>query len=358
MKLSAQISFFHRISFLDKLLFTKHLATMVKAGIPIAEALNHLVTQTKSKPFHRILAKILIDVDNGQSLYKSLAKYPAVFDEFYLSLIAVGEESGTLEQNLEFLSLQLSKDYALGRKIQGAMLYPGLVLSATLVMGSFIVLFVLPKLTDFFSAFELALPLPTRILLALANLTKNYGLLLIGGFLGFIFSIYFISQIRLVKPKWHKLLLKLPLFGEFLSYGQLTRFSRNLGVLLKSGVPISSSLITTASTLSNLSFRNDVVELEKALYGGKNISETLKEKKFPEFPLLVTNMIGIGEKTGKLDECLIYLADFYEDEIDNISKNLSTTLEPFLLIIIGLIVGFVALAIISPIYQLTGSIRR
>lgn len=349
---------FARVSFLEKLLFTKHLATMIKAGIPIVEALQGLVDQTKSKRFKKVLDIVTADVQNGQALAKSMGKHPWVFDQFYLSLIKIGEESGTLEENLGFLSKQLTKDYALRKKIQGAMLYPGLVFAATGIMGGFIALFILPKLVDFFDAFEIELPLATKILLFFANLMKNYGLLLAG--LAVVLMILFSLFIRLkqIKPKWHSLLLRAPLFGELLAYGQLARFSRNLGTLLQSGVPVTKSLETTARTLSNLRFQNDLFEVNQGLVKGKNIGEILDSKKYSEFPPLVAKMISVGEKTGKLEETLLYLGDFYEDEIDNISKNLTTILEPVLLLTIGLVVGFVALAIISPIYELTGSIRK
>lgn len=358
MKLTAQIQILSRVNFLDKLLFTKHLATMIKAGIPIAEALATLVDQTKSLQFKKVLSGVLADVENGQSLAKSLQKYPRVFDQFYISLIEVGEESGTLEENLEFLAKQLAKDYALRKKIQGAMLYPGLVFAATTIMGGFIALFILPKLVDFFSAFEIELPLTTKILLFFANTMKDYGVWLALGLLGFLFLTSLVLRLPKVKPKWHQLILKFPLFGEMLLYGQLARFARNLGTLVKSGVPVTKSLETTAATLSNLKFKADLIEIGQFLAKGKNIGVALEQKKFSEFPPLVSKMISVGEKTGKLDETLLYLGDFYEDEIDNISKNLTTILEPVLLISIGLVVGFVALAIISPIYELTGSIRR
>lgn len=358
MKLAAQIQIFSKVSFLDKLLFTKHLAVMIKAGIPITEALATLVDQTKSQAFKKVLSGVLSDVENGQSLAKSLEKFPKVFDEFYVSLVEIGEESGTLEGNLEFLSLQLAKDYSLRKKIQGAMLYPGLVFTATFIMGGFIALFVLPKLVDFFSAFEIKLPITTRILLFFANTMKNYGVFIFGGLVLFMFVSSLVLSLPKVKPWWHRVILKFPLFGEMLAYGQLARFARNLGTLIKSGVPVTKSLETTADTLSNLKFKNDLNEINEYLTKGKNIGDALDSKKYAEFPPLVSKMISVGEKTGKLEETLLYLGDFYEDEIDNISKNLTTILEPVLLIAIGLIVGFVALAIISPIYELTGSIRR
>lgn len=356
---------FKRISFLEKLLFTKHLATMIKAGIPIAEALDTLMAQTRSKAFKRILSAVSADIANGQALAKSLGKHPKIFDQFYISLIEVGEESGTLEENLQFLAKQLAKDYALRKKIKGAMLYPGLVFSATFIMGGFIALFILPQLVDFFEAFEVELPLTTRILLFAAATMKNYGILLFSCLLVFMFLCSLVLQIPAVKLRWHRIVLKLPILGDLITFNQLARFSRNFGTLLKSGIPISRALQVTGDTLSNMAFKQALEQAEKNVTKGKELAKALETFHFSLlifnfllFPPIVSKMIGVGEKTGKLDEVLLYLGDFYEEEIDSISKNLSTILEPILLITIGLVVGFVALAIISPIYELTGSIRR
>lgn len=357
MKLTAQVSILNRVSFQDKLLFTKHLDTMIKAGIPIDEALETLVDQAKSPVFNKILSKVLSDVENGQSLSKSLEKHPKVFDQFFISLIQVGEESGTLEENLSFLSKQLAKDYRLRSKVRGAMFYPALVFSAAIILGGFISFFILPKLVDFFQSFDIELPLTTRLLLIISNIMKNYGLYILIGLIVGAILFRIIIRLSAIRPKWHALLLRLPLFGKMIVYGQLSRFARNFGTLIKSGVPITKSLNITASTLSNLKFRNDLASVEELLAKGKNIGETLKSKNYFEYPPIVSRMIAIGEKTGKLDETLLYLGDFYEDEVDDLSKNMSTVLEPFLLVAIALVVGFVALAIISPIYELTGSIR-
>ncbi len=345
------------IRFLDKVLFTKHLAVMIRSGIPLSEGLEALTTQARSTAFKGVLQEVTKDIINGQQLAKAISKHPNAFSEFYVGLIKVGEESGTLEENLGFLAEQMAKDYSLRKKIQGAMLYPGLVLSSAVIMGGFIGLFILPKLIDFFAAFEVELPLTTRILLWLAHLMKNYGLLLVLAFLIFTFISYFLLRTSYLKYCWHRLILKAPVFGELLSYAQLARFARNLGILLKTGVPIIKSLEITANTLSNMAFRKQLILAKEQVEKGKQLGRAL-EKTGSLFPPIVCKMITVGEKTGKLDEVLIYLGDFYDEEIDSISKNLSTVLEPILLVIIGLIVGFVALAVISPIYELTGSIRR
>jgi type IV pilus assembly protein PilC len=187
---------------------------------------------------------------------------------------------------------------------------------------------------------------------------KDYGIFILIGIIIMIILFRITISLPKIKPVWHTFLLKIPIVGVLISYSQLARFSRNLGTLIKSGVAIVKSLEITAETLTNLRFRNDLLSVAKSLTKGKNIGDSMQKGKFQEFPPLVWRMISVGEKTGKLDESLLYLSDFYDDEVDDISKNLTTILEPILLIVIGLVVGFVALSIISPIYQLTGSIRR
>jgi len=237
-------------------------------------------------------------------------------------------------------------------------MYPGLVLSATVVMGGFISFFILPKLVDFFSSFQVTLPLSTQILLGIANIMKLYGVFILGGIIAAFFACVALLQIPQIKFLWHTISLKIPVFGELLLYQELARFSRNFGILLKSGIPSPRGLEITAHTLSNVRFQHDVRIIAQKLSGGNSIGATMKKENFQEFPGIVVKMIAVGEKTGKLEDVLLYLGDYYEDEIEGISKNLSTMLEPILLVGIGLAVGFVALSIISPIYELTGSIKK
>lgn len=348
---------FSGISFQEKLLFTKHLAVMIRAGITLTEALDILKEQAVNRSFYKLLKQLLAEVENGQAFSKGLAQHPQVFDQFYLNLIKIGEESGTLEESLEFLATQLSKDYNLRKKVQGALLYPALIFTATVVMGGFIALFILPQLVNFFSAFDTTLPLATRILLFVAVLMRDHGLLLTGGLALTFTGLFLLFKTPAVKPKWHAFLLKAPIFGRLIHFNELARFCRNLGTLLKSGVPISHSLEITGKTLNNAAFQNGLSHLATEVTKGKPLAGAMDD--FLEvFPRVVSKMVTVGEKTGKLEEVLLYLGDFYEDEIDDFSKNLTTILEPVLLIAIGLVVGFVALAVISPIYELTGSINR
>lgn len=348
----------NHVGFQEKVLFTKHLDTMVKAGIPISEALDTLYEQARSPYFKTAVHQIQKDVENGQSLAKSLKKHPDLFDEFYVSLIDVAEESGTLEENLDFLAKQMTKDFRLRKKVQGALMYPSIVFFAMIIMGGFISLFILPKLVGFFQAFDVELPWSTRVLLFIATVSRDFGIFIIIGSIILLILGRFAIQMHPIKPYWHALLLKIPLMGQIIAYSQLAHLGRNLGTMLRSGVPVSRALEVTANTLTNLKFRNDLIRVSGSLTKGKSIGETLKTGRFSEYPPIVYRMIAIGEKTGKLDETLLYLGDFYEDEIDDLSKNLANILEPILLVVIGIAVGFVALAIITPIYELTGSIRR
>jgi len=347
---------FSSVSFVEKLLFTKHLSIMLKSGISLLDAVDTLEGQTRSHEFKKILQHIREDIKNGQQLTKALGKFPHVFDQFYVSLVDIGETSGTLEQNLEFLSEQLTKDFQLRKKIQGALMYPGLVLSATIIMGGFVSFFILPKLVEFFASFQVTLPLSTQILLGFASLMKHYGMIILIEIMLVFFTCVALIKIPSVKFFWHTSMLKIPVFGELLLYQELARFSRNFGILLKSGIPSMKGLEITATTLSNVLFQRDIRVIADKLSKGNGIGATMNKQKFPEFPGIVVKMITVGEKAGKVEDVLLYLGDYYEDEIDSISKNLTTLLEPFLLITIGLVVGFVAIAIISPIYELTGSI--
>jgi len=352
------IDFTNNVSFQEKVFFTKHLAVMLKSGINIVEALKVLVDQTPSAGLKKVLNNVVADVKNGQSLAKALEKHPHVFDNFYINLVKVSEESGTLDEGLSFLSKQLAKDYSLRQKIKTAMLYPGLIFTATIIMGGFISLFILPQLVDFFSSFDVELPMATKILLYFANLMKNHGMAILGGFCIFSILIYFFIRLPFILPLWHRMILNIPLIGKVILYGQLAGFSRNLGVLIKSGLSITNSIETTAKTLNNITYVRALTFAQEQVTKGKSLASVLES--FPKkiFPGLVVKMVAVGEKSGSLEESLMYLGDFYEEEIDNISKNLTTILEPILLIFIGLVVGFVAIAIISPIYELTGSIRR
>lgn len=365
MKLSKQLSLpqspLSRVSLVEKAMFTKHLSVMLESSISITDALITLKDQATSGTFKRVIGTVLKDIVDGQPLSKSLAKHPRVFNTLYVRLIKAGEESGTLSENMSYLSSQLTKDYELRQKVRSAMIYPSFVLTAVVLLGGFVSYFILPELLQFFRSFKIELPLATRVLMNIATIVTNYTLELILATVSVVFVFIVFIKLPQTRPYWHALLLRLPVVGKLNRNVHLARMSRNLGVLLKSGIPISNALILTAGTLSNIHYKNALLKVQKSVKEGNSISksvQSLPKSNKVLFPPLVWRMIEIGEKTGTLEKQLLYVADFFDDAVSNQTKNLASTLEPVLLLVIGAIVGFVAIAVISPIYELTGSIRR
>ncbi|MEI8067322.1 MAG: type II secretion system F family protein [Candidatus Shapirobacteria bacterium] len=341
----------------EKITLTKHLAVMIKAGITLSEALDNLSNQAKSGEVKKVLTQIKQKIDNGSSFNEALLAHSNNFDELYQGIIKVGESTGRLDESLSYLADQLANDFALKKKISGALMYPGLVLAATIGLATFISLFILPKLVDFFSAFNAKLPASTMMLLSLAQFMKNYGILFFASVFIVILIFFFLFKIGPIRLWKDRQILHLPFIGRLLIEKEVSTFARNLGTLVKSGLPIFESLKICASSQSNLAYKKIIQRLSDNLEKGNGIGEFFKK---PEckllFPRLVSDMISVGEKTGSVDQSLFYVSQFYDEDIEETARNLTTILEPAILIIIGLMVAFIALAIIGPIYQLTGSL--
>lgn len=331
---------------------------MLKSGITLVEALDILSDQSKSPAFQKVVIDISNQVKNGSTFAKALSRYPKIFTPFYTSLIEVGENSGTLDEALVYLSEQLSKDYSFRKKVKGALMYPVIVLVAALIVGISVSLFVLPKLIDLFSGFDVQLPWTTQLLLGFATIMRDYGIILVVLFVAIIVLCKYMFSTAFLKPFADSCVLRLPIFGEIIKNSELATLCRSLGVMLRSGLPITTALEIEKNAVSNSVFKHYIAALSSSVSRGKSLSGELSNGKFPMVPPIAQKMIGVGEKTGKLDEALLYLASFFEEEVDDATKNLSTTLEPFMLLLIGLIVAFIAMSIISPIYELTGSIKR
>lgn len=346
-----------KIAQLEKISFTRHLAVMIKSGITLSEALDNLSEGAKTPSLKKVVSELNKKINNGATFTRALEKYPLIFDDFYRGIIKVGESTGNLDGSLNYLAQQLSQDYSTEKKVRGALLYPSLVIIVSLILFAFVSLYILPQLVDFFNAFNTELPASTRFLLAVATFMKQSGILVFT-LLGIVIFIGLILiRLPLFKPGFHRLVLRLPLFGGLLRERELARFSRNLGTLIKSGLPVFEALKITAESQTNLAYRRGISSLSSNLEKGENIGKILKKPSFEFlFPRLVGDMVSVGEKTGTIEESLLYVAEYYDQDIEESARNLTNILEPVILIIIGLMVGFLALSIISPIYQLTGSI--
>ena len=342
------------VPFLDKVLFTKHLSVMVKAGLPLDESLRILREQASSPAMKSVIRTLIKVIESGSPLSDGLRLFPKVFSDLYVNVIRAGERSGNLQKNLEDLSVQLAKSYELRSKVRSAMAYPVLVLISAVIIGLSLAFFVLPKILRLFKTFKVQLPLTTRVLIWFAELFDNHALLIALIVLVLAIFLPWLARRKSVRPLLHKFMIKIPVFGRISVNNNLALFCRTLGTSLTSGLPIIQAIDVTSKTFENLAYRRSLAGMSAQLQQGRSLSSTLAVNTL--YPPIVYRMIAVGERTGKLDEVLMFLAEFYESEVDVTTKNLSTIIEPLLLIVIGLIVGGLALAIISPIYQITGSI--
>jgi type II secretory pathway component PulF len=343
---------FIRISLQERVMFARHLAVGLKSGMTLQKSLQMIIDQTKSKSFKKILQKFIDDTTNGMFLSDSMEAYRSIFGELFINIVRVGEQSGTLIENLNYLSSELKKKKALKSKVRGALIYPIIILIATVGIVATLMIGVFPKILPVFSNLNIDLPITTRILIVVSTFMSNYTLLLIIGLFIFIALFWWISHYDFYKRIWHRILLGLPVIGKIAIKVNSTTFTRVLGLLLKSGVQIIEAVEITASTMDNYVYRREIQKGAEELRKGDFFSKYIRTKK-RFFPVTLVNMIEVGENTGNLVENLAYLAEFYDDEVDETLKNLSSIIEPILLLIMGLLVGFIALSVITPIYQIS-----
>ena len=345
------------LSFQEKTLFTRHMATMLKTGITISEALEIIANQTKSKNNRRMFETILDMLKSGQSFSKSLKHYDYVFPAIFINMIETGEESGNLEDIFDRLSLQMEKEYEIRKKVVAAFIYPAIIMGLTLIVTIGIIVFIMPRVTKIFQSFKVELPAITRALIAFSDFLTKKPFLATGIFVGIIALFMVIFRLKQLKPFWHTIIFHIPFFGNIIVYSNLARFSRTMNSLLQSGVPVVKAMKTTGKMIDNRIFQKKITEAVAKVEQGAKLGESLEgdEKLFPE---LITKMIVIGEKTGNLEVTMERLADLYEKNVDAISRNLSVVLEPLLLIFMAGIVGSIVLAIILPIYQLPSLLKQ
>ncbi len=346
-----------RLSMREQTFFAKRLSFLIKAGVPVLDSLHMISEQTKSKRYAKMLEAVIHDVSNGQYLSKALEKFKRSFGELAINIIYVGETTGILSENLEYLAEELKKKHALRRKVIGAFIYPALVTVATIVITSFLVVFLFPKLLPVFSSLNVELPFTTRFIISLSNFLKNYGLLILGIIGGL--SILIPILLRKIEPFhffYDRTVLRIPLIGKMAQYYNLANMTRTLGLLLKSGVTLTESLPMTAKATSNLVYKKEIEKMLKVVDRGEKLSSHIK-KHTSLFPEVLSQIISVGEKSGSLSSSLIYLSELYEGEVDDFTKNISNLIEPILMIFMGLMVGFVAISIIIPIYGITQNLQ-
>lgn len=334
----------------DRVIFTRQLGTMIKSGLPIVQALHVLSEQTTNPKFKQMISDMAASIEGGSSFSGALAKYPKVFDKVYVNLVKAGEASGKLEETLNRLATQQEKSYRLAGKIKGAMLYPAFVFLALIAATIIMLIVVIPPLKTIFEDAGAQLPLATQILIWLSDAVLAYWyLFLLGTVILVAAARWYLSTLG-GKSVLDQLKLKAPLFGGLFQKIYISRLTRTLAALFGSGVSILEALDITADSVGNQVYAKALRDASKQVESGAPLSQPIKAN--PIFPPLVPQMISVGEQTGKMDQVLTKLADFYEEEVDTLTKNISTLLEPIIMVVMGIGVGGLLIAILMPIYSL------
>ncbi len=340
----------------DIVVFTRQFATMINAGLPLVQALEILSTQVENKTLGKTIAQIKTDVESGLTYADALKKHPRVFSELYVNMVSAGEAGGVLDTILNRLAAYIEKAMKLKKKVKGAMVYPAVVTTVAVLVIVIIMLFVVPTFSKMFIQLGGTLPLPTRIIIGISNFIAGFGGLVV--LVSIIAAVVFIIQFRRTekgKKIIDTILLKLPIFGTLLNKVAVAKFTRTLGTLVSSGVPILDCLEITAKTSGNKVVEYSILDIRKEVVGGKTLADPIKKTKV--FPPMVTHMVAVGESTGALDTMLSKIADFYDDEVDAAVTNLTAMMEPMLMVFLGTTVGFIVVAMYLPIFKLITLIK-
>jgi type IV pilus assembly protein PilC len=340
------------VSTRDLAIFTRQFATMINAGLPLVQCLDILSKQTEKENFRAIIAQTMREVEAGTTLAEALAKKEnnGVFDELFVNMVEAGEAGGILDEILQRLATFIEKAEALRRKIQGAMVYPGVVMTVACLATAFMLIFIIPTFARMFTAFGGDLPLPTKIVMGLSSFLRSYWWAMLGGLVGFAFLLKRYHGTEKGKMQLDKLMLKVPVLGDVVRKGAVARFTRTLGTLISSGVPILTGLEITARTAGNRVIQEAIMAARASIREGETISAPLRQSNV--FPPMVVSMISVGEETGALDDMLTRIADFYDSEVDAAVEALTSLIEPIMIVFMGTVVGGMVVAMYLPMFKL------
>ena len=336
-------------------IYTRQFSTMVDAGLPIAQCLSILAEQSESKVLRDVTGKIAHEVEGGVTLAESFRKYPKVFNDLFTNMLQVGESGGVLDVVLQRLSVYIEKAAKLKGKVKGAMVYPLTIISVAVLVIIFMMIFVIPTFAKMFEGLGAELPLPTAIVMWLSEFTQRYILVMVGVGAGVIYAIKRYYNTEQGSSVIDAFLLKVPVIGMLIRKVAVARFTRTLGTLISSGVPILEGLLITARSAGNRVVEKTVMQARTAVTSGRTLSEPLKGSTV--FPPMVVHMINVGENTGALDQMLSKIADFYDDEVDTAVTALTSLLEPIMIVFLGVVVGGLVVAMYLPIFRLVTLIK-
>ncbi len=346
---------FKHVKTIEKINFARNLGSMLEAGLALSRALSVLERQTKNKTFKAIITAVIDDVSRGTTLADALAKHDKVFPPIFISMVHAGEQSGTLAESLRVVATQMDSAYTLEKKIRGALMYPAVIVSAMVLIGVLMMIFVIPTLLKTFTDLNVQLPLTTRAVLAVSNAFQHQGLLVLAAIIVLSLSFYIWSKKPSGKRVIHAAILKIPVIGTLIQEVNTARTARTLSSLLGSGVDVVESMAITANVVQNVYFRDVLKKAGEAIKKGELMSAVF-ESATDLYPVFFAEMMSVGEETGKTGEMMIGVAHYYEEDVDQKTKDMSTIIEPVLIVLIGGAVGFFAVSMISPIYSLVNAI--
>jgi type IV pilus assembly protein PilC len=348
--------FFRRVKEIDIILLTRNLGAMLQAGLSLSRALNVIERQSKKARLKEVVQGINADIQQGGSLSSGMLKYPNMFSKLVTSMVQAGEESGTLAESLRTIANQLEQSHELKKKIKGAMIYPGVIVSVLLIVGVLMMVFIVPTLTETFRSMGVDLPMTTRVVIGISDFLVAHTVVALGGMAGLIVGFIYGMRTTFGKRLFETVFLRVPLIGTLMKETNSARTGRTLASLLASGVNMLTSIEITKDVLQNSYYKAVLEKARDTVQKGQPLAQVFLEVEHL-YPPLVGELIAVGEETGELPGMLLEVAQYYEREVEQKTKNMSTIVEPFLMLIVGAGVGFFAVSMISPIYSITTTIK-
>lgn len=349
------LNIFEKVKTEEKIMFARNLGAMIKAGLSLTRAISVIERQTKNTKMKKILLSISSDLGGGNTLGSALSKFPEIFSPLFVSMVGAGEESGDLSGSLKNVSEQMERSNNLRKKIKGAMIYPSIIVVAMIIIGVLMLIFVVPTLTSTFEELGADLPFSTQVIITVSELFKENVLLMIFVFVFIFFGGYSFFRTKKGKHFFDYVVLKIPLIKGLVREVNSARTTSTLSTLLSSGVDVVKSLEITKNVVQNSFYKEIIESAKKSIQKGAPIYQTFKDNE-NFYPTFVGEMIAVGEETGQLPDLLMQVANFYEEEVERKTKNMSTIIEPLLMAVVGAALGFFAISMITPMYSLTNSI--
>jgi type IV pilus assembly protein PilC len=355
-KISSILDIFSRVSIAEQVILTKNLSGMLKAGLSLSRALSVLQKQTKNPTLNKVFNSLSSEINEGGTLSSGLARFPKIFSKLFVSMTRAGEESGNLAGALSDVGINLEKANSLTKKIRGALIYPGVILSAMIVIGVLMFAFVVPTLASTFKELGVTLPTSTRVLIFFGNFFSNHLILTFFIIILSGFGIYSLFRANFMAKYIDYVIVRLPVIGNLSKELNTARTARTISSLLSSGVSITRAVEITEDVVQNIYYKKVLEEAKSAIEKGAPFSQVFVANS-ALYPVMMSEMIQVGEETGKMSDMLLQISQYYEEEVESKTKNLSTIIEPILMLVIGSAVGFFAISMISPLYSILGSIN-